>query len=255
MNALPAWAKGSFNGGVMKYSDYSYCGLATVSVTSAGKISGKLFYDDGDGKPKTWTFSAPCFSAGSADEYSVDVTAKYAYKVKVKVKGKWTTVTKYLERPFSITVEPGWGTGGGVSIRSDWNDSQIGEYGERVYAYAVQNLWGSTYKTIGAKVFYTSKKAKYKVYKYTVDVGGKSCALSVKVTPNGKATATLTYDTGKKSKGKTVYYKPTCSTVVIPHTTPEYYSQSKQFSGEVDLYFAPSAGNNFPGWGGYEMVP
>ena len=255
VNALPAWAKGSFNGGVMKYSDYSYCGLATVSVTSAGKISGKLFYDDGDGKPKTWTFSAPCFSAGSADEYSVDVTAKYAYKVKVKVKGKWTTVTKYLERPFSITVEPGWGTGGGVSIRSDWNDSQIGEYGERVYAYAVQNLWGSTYKTIGAKVFYTSKKAKYKVYKYTVDVGGKSCALSVKVTPNGKATATLTYDTGKKSKGKTVYYKPTCSTVVIPHTTPEYYSQSKQFSGEVDLYFAPSAGNNFPGWGGYEMVP
>ena len=87
----------------------------------------------------------------------------------------------------------------------------------------------------------------------TEDVGGKSCTLSVKVTPNGKAVATLTYDTGKK--GKTVYYKPTCSTVVIPHTTPEYYSQSKQFSGEVDLYFAPSAGNNFPGWGGYEMVP
>ena len=99
-----------------------------------------------------------------------------------------------------------------------------------------------------------SKKAKYKVYKYTVDVDGKSCALSVKVTPNGKATATLTYDTGKKSKGKTVYYKPTCSTVVIPHTSPDYYNQYKQFHGEVDLYFAPSAGNNFPGWGGYEFV-
>ncbi len=255
VNGLPAWAKGSFNGGVTKYSDNSYCGLATVSVTSAGKISGKLFYDDGDGKPKTWTFSAPCFSAGSADKYSVDVTAKYAYKVKEKVKGKWTTVTKYLKRPFSITVQPGWGTGGGVSIRSDWNDSQIGEYGEIVLTYTCQNLWGSTYKTIGAKVFYTSKKAKYKVFKYTVDVGGKSCALSVKVTTAGKATATLTYDTGKKSKGKTVYYKPTCSTVVLQYTTPEYYSQSKQFGGEVDLYFAPSAGNNFPGWGGYEMVP
>ena len=226
-----------------------------MSVTSAGKISGKLFYDGGDGKPKTWTFSAPCFSECAANEYFVEVTAKYTYKVKEKVKGKTKTVTKYLERPFVIYVRPNGDWGGYASINSNWGLSQVGEYGDEVFAYATQNLWGSTYKTIGAKVFYTSKKAKYKVFKYTVDVGGKSCALSVKVTTAGKATATLTYDTGKKSKGKTVYYKPTCSTVVLQYTTPEYYSQSKQFGGEVDLYFAPSAGNNFPGWGGYEMVP
>ena len=40
----------------------------------------------------------------------------------------------------------------------------------------------------------------------TEAVDGKSCALSVKVTPNGKAVATLTYDTGKESKGKAVLH-------------------------------------------------
>ena len=254
VNALPAWAKGSFNGGIQKWSDDSYCGLATVSVTSAGKISGKLIYDDGDGNPKTWTFSAPCFG-GVSDQYYVDVTAKYAYKVKEKVKGKWETVTKYLERPFYVSVLPNGDVGGYAFVQAGWGSSQVGEYGDEVYADITQNLWGSTYKTIGAKVFYTSKKAKYKVFKDTVDVGGKSCALSVKVTTAGKATVALIYDTGKKTKaGKPVYYKPTCSTVVLQNTTPDAYYQSKYFQGSVDLYFAPSAGNNFPGYADHVTV-
>ena len=40
--------------------------------------------------------------------------------------------------------------------------------------------------------------------------------LSLKVTPAGAVTATLTFDTGKTKKGKKVYWKPTCTTVVIP---------------------------------------
>ena len=80
----------------------------------------------------------------------------------------------------------------------------------------------------------------------TEDVGGKSCTLSVKVTPNGKAVATLTYDTGNKTKtGKPVYYKPSCSTVVLPDEAPD----PKAFTGSVYMYFAPSADNNFPGGG------
>ena len=242
VNGLPAWAKGSFNGGIQKYSDNSYCGLATMSVTSAGKISGKFVYDG-----KTWTFSAPCFSAGSVNEYSVYVTAKYAYKVKEKVNGKTVTVTKYLERPFAIYVNqnPYAYLGGLVRVYPGWNISQAAEYGDEVRAYACQNLWGSTYKNVGAKLF-VSGKNKYKVFKENVVVGGNNCVLAVKVTTAGKATVTLTYDTGNKTKtGKPVYYKPSCSTVVLPDEAPDL----KAFTGSVYMYFAPSADNNFPGGG------
>ena len=236
---LPAWAKGSFPGYVANGAG-DITGLAAMSVTSAGKVSGK-FTDGG----KTWTFSAASFTESDGTYFAVPVTAKYAYKVKEKVKGKVQTVTKYLTRSFLFLIESGM-YGGEAYLMEQVTDGSL--------VLGQQNLWGSTYKKIGAKLFVTGKN-KFKVYKSNVVVDGKSCAIVVKVTTAGKATATLTYDTGKKSKGKPVYYKPTCSTVVIPHTTPEYYSQSKQFSGEVDLYFAPSAGNNFPGWGGYEMVP
>ena len=69
--------------------------------------------------------------------------------------------------------------------------------------------------------------------------------LSLKITTAGAVTATLTYDTGKKKKGKAVIYKPTCSTVVIPTSAAD----ANPFTGEVPLYFAPSSVNNFPGAG------
>ena len=177
------------------------------------------------------------------------VTAKYAYKAKEKVNGKTKTVTKYLTRAFTFGVrEAGGGAvGGSFFLTPDWAKEEA----ELIWAEGMQDLWGSTYKTVGAKVFYTSSKAKYKVFQYTVDVGGQSCALSVKVTTAGKATATLTYDTGKTSKGKPVYYKPTCSTVVNQMSAPD----PATFSGVVYMYFAPSAGNNFPGWAGSADVP
>ena len=98
---------------------------------------------------------------------------------------------------------------------------------------------------MGAKVFSTGKK-KYHIFKkLAYNIGDNAeCLLSIKVTTAGKATATLTYDTGKKKKGKKVYYKPSCSTVVW-QVTP---ADPATFEGYVYLYFAPSAGNNFPGW-------
>ena len=68
--------------------------------------------------------------------------------------------------------------------------------------------------------------------------------MSLKITTAGAVTATLTYDTGKKKKGKAVIYKPTCSTVVIPTSEAD----PEKFTGEVPLYFAPSAANNFSGF-------
>ena len=74
--------------------------------------------------------------------------------------------------------------------------------------------------------------------------------LSLKVTTAGAVTATMTYDTGKTTKDKKtkktvkVYYKPTCSTAVIPTSVAD----ADLFSGVVFLYFAPSTANNFPGY-------
>ena len=123
--------------------------------------------------------------------------------------------------------------------------------GSTVHAW--QNLWNSAYKAVGRKVFYTSKKKQYRTFAVKGgtaegDAAGLAprMALSLKITPKGSVTATLTYDTGKRKKDWKVYHKPTCSTVVIPTSAPD----AETFTGEVYLYFAPSAANNFGGYAG-----
>lgn len=71
VTALPEWAKGSFNGG------YYWCGLngdtgeesetfshASLTISSAGKISGKMYKDGA-----VWTFSAASFASQGFDEF------------------------------------------------------------------------------------------------------------------------------------------------------------------------------------------
>ena len=224
---LPAWAKGTFNGCVVG-TDGRTSGLATMAVSSIGKISGK-FQQNG----KTWTFSAASFTGFDGTAYSVTATAKYTYKVNGK--------TKVDTRAFDFAV---WSDtcGGKVLAECAADSTQL---------IAYQNLWKSKYKAVGSKLFYTSKKKPYKVFtiKSTDSVGEAigltdKMSLSLKVTPAGVVTATLTYNTGKKKSGKVVYYKPTCSTVVVP-TSP---ANAETFTGEVPLYFAPSAANNFTGF-------
>ena len=249
VDGLPTHAKGAFYGKTFTSpinvtgSNFSLnmtnvVGLSTMSVTSAGKISGK-FQVYGT----NWTFSANSYAW--MDEWHVEdhiikrneafgtlATARYTYKERVKVKGKWKTVTRTLTKTLEVNVD-----GSGVLV----HDPVDG-----VSAYLHQDLWGSTYKKVGQKVFVTGKK-KYKVYQSTVDVGGKSCPLTVKVTTAGKATVTLKWNTGKKKNGKWVYYTPSCSTVVYP--TGGSAADPGNFTGEVNYYFAPNA-NGFPGVGG-----
>ena len=311
VDGLPAWAKGTFNGYVAG-ADGATNGLATVSVKSDGKISGK-FGENGT----NWTLSAACYTGavpGARDacqEFTCsNVVAKYSYKVKEKVKGKWKTVTKTITRTFALTVAP-------VPIVPNVPDVPIRGFATLVEAArsasgpyqaiteidAWQNLWGTTYKAAGKRLFYTSKKKPYKTFAYgvytnemgmcyfndgdgrarspsgpqsqasgsqiSVDAGGSAirpyqaalpgtgadgltyfAALSLKVTSSGAVTATLSYDTGKTKKDpktkKTVkvIYKPTCATVVIPTAAPD----ADAFTGDMPLFFAPSAANNFPGF-------
>ena len=181
------------------------------------------------------------------------------------MKGKWKTVTKTLVRTFALTVaqDPDIPVRG-VAALVEGGGSPGGLAPPAVTEIdAWQNLWGTTYKAVGKRLFYTSKKKPYKTFAYGVytnETGDVSfikngeaalpgeayfTSLSLKVTPSGAVTATLSYDTGKRDKKtkKTVYYKPTCSTVVIPTSSPD----ADTFTGCIYLYFAPSSANNFPG--------
>ena len=232
VEALPSWAKGTYNGYVAD-DDGATNGLATVTVSAAGKISGK-FYDRGT----NWTVTAACYTGVDAQMCSyqfvcTNAVAKYAYKVKekVKVKGKWTTktVTKYVTRIFTLTVGQD-ALGGTATLAENDGDTTV---------YAWQNLWGlSTYKAVGRRLFYTSSKKQYKIFtiKGTDPEGAalgltEAMTLSLKVTPAGAMTATL-------SSGSAKY---TCSTVVIPQTPPDVTT----FEGIAYLYFAPKG--TFPG--------
>ena len=233
VNGLPAWAKGTFPCYYSSEEDLnnpSYGGLGTLSVTSAGKVSGK-FTETGT----TWTFSAPCFTASDgASFFSVPVTAKHAYKVKEKGK----TVTKYDTLHFVLLLTPS--DVGGVATMTCEEYPSMTVHGQ-------QNLWGSTYKKLGAKLFVSGakNKNKYRVYKtampYNDGSGWKEHDLTVKVTTAGKATVTLKFDTGKKKNGKKVYWTSSCSTTVWPRSVPEDW----YFDGLVPWYF--SHGTYIPG--------
>ena len=224
VDPLPTWVKGTFPGHFVD-SESNVSGMGSLTVSTAGKISGK-FVDSG----KTWTYSAASFTQFDGTTFTVPVTAKYSYKVK---NGK-KTETKTETRKFTLTVYEGSYGGSG--------EANLVEDGGTAHFEGFQNLWGSKYKPVGRKLFYTSAKKQYKIFSTTLDVAGQSCPVSVKITSAGAVTATLTYDTGKKSRGKVVYYKPTCSTVVKPTSDPDPDS----FTGLIQLYFAPSTGNNFP---------
>ena len=276
VEGLPDWAKGTFNGIVSRtgcqpvqggeenaQAARSTNGLATVTVSAAGKISGK-FQEGGS----NWTFSAACYTARTRGSASLpggaqlvapettdafictNVVAKYAYKVTEVVKGKKKTVTKYVTRTFTLTVEEA-GTRDACPYRGVATMTETG--GSQLVATEIeawQNLWGSAYKAVGKKLFYTSKKKPYMTFDRTVEVNGKECTLTLKVTTAGAVTATLSYDTGKTTKDKKtkkavkVIYKATCQTVVSPTTAAD----AVPFGWEAVLYFAPSSANNFPGF-------
>jgi hypothetical protein len=219
-------------------------GLATVTVSAVGKISGK-FYEGGT----NWTLTAASYTGYDTDasNCTATVTAKYSWKVKSGKK----TVTKSVSRTFTLTVAPG--EFGGVATLTETGESQS----SATEITARQNLWGSTYKAVGKKLFYTSKKKPYMTFDRTVEVDGKECALTLKVTPTGAVTATLSYDTGKTKKDpktkktEKVIYKATCQTVVIPLTAAD----ADPFVGQAFLYFAPSAANGFAGYVGVVPLP
>lgn len=73
VEALPTWAHGTFDGWILSDCDGVVdAGAASLNVTSAGKIQGKMSVQG-----KTWKFSAAGFDAASADgDGAFEVTAE-----------------------------------------------------------------------------------------------------------------------------------------------------------------------------------
>ncbi len=328
VGALPVWAKGTYNGCVWGTGNGEWGtggsrpvatnGLATLTVSSAGKISGKL-QENGT----NWTFTAASYTDGrarspSGPQSQVDgsqnnaesgtrdacpyqtfvcsnVVAKYSWKVKSGKK----TVTKTLTRTFALTVSPvpvvpnvpdvpirGYATLTETAATGD-TDATGRVPPEVTEIKAWQNLWGSTYKAVGKKLF-TSKSGKktlnYKVFAYEVytnetgkvyfkdqdgniwdaDAGrlGEAALpgdgdktgltyfinLSLKVTTVGAVTATLTFDTGKTKKSGKKMVPVYYKPTCATVVIPTSAADAEQFTGKVHLYFAPSAAHNFPGF-------
>ena len=245
VDGLPAWAKGTFNGSVSTDGD-SYAGLATITVSSVGKISGK-FQELGT----NWTFSATCYTSRSAvDGYDdaficTNVVAKYAYKVTTVVKGKKTTVTKYLTRTFNLTVaeEDDLNPARGMAMMSESGGS---------YVEAYQNLWGQTaYKNVGKKLFSSKSGKKTLAYKSwsSVEADGLGVydTLSMKVTTAGAVTATYKYFNGTfDKKGAPQYATYTCSTTFVPTTPADVGVEA--FTGLAHVFLPPVASTGFPGY-------
>ena len=263
VEGLPVWAKGTFNGVVRGDGALAASpnGLATVTVSSAGKISGK-FQELGT----NWTFNAACYTARTADAFAcTNVVATHSYKVTKKVKGKKKTVTKKLTRVFAFMFSP-------VPVAPDVSEVPVrgvatarraSAPGQAIEAW--QNLWGrAAYKALGGRLFYTSKKVPYRAFTFR-GTDGKGAAiglseketLSLKVTPKGAVTATMSFDTGRTKKDPRtkkkvkVFYKATCSTVVIPASAAD----AEPFEGGAWVYFAPAPGSGFGGLAGWVPLP
>lgn len=111
--SLPAWAQGTFNGFVAGDSG----GLASMSVTAQGKVTGKVLYGG-----KSYVFRAASFSAGSAgDSFRIEASAKAGAS------------------SLPVTLEVGAGGGGAAAALGVAGGFLGGAGGVRLVLY--RNVW------------------------------------------------------------------------------------------------------------------
>ena len=236
---MPAYASGTFTGAA-SVDNYYTVGLATLTVGSTGKISGK-FADGGT----NWTFSAASYTGIEGGVFVCsNLVATYSWK-----SGK---STKKTTRTFTLRVDQ-------LAIDDENADSAVlghafaeeivpDEGPEPVDIVAWQNLWGTTYKELGKELFKTNAKTTYRTWSsVNADKLGEYDTLSMKVTTAGAVTATLKYFKGTfdaKTK-KPQYATYTCSTTLVPTTPAE--AGAEAFAGVASVFLPPVASTGFPG--------
>lgn len=112
VDPLPAWAVGSFEGHVMEF------GVATMSVTSAGKVSGKIACDG-----TNWTFKADSFAADSScSNFSVVATATAGKESRSVLLDVYEFPTEYLPDSATAKADGMFGDDWTALCRLPWTD-------------------------------------------------------------------------------------------------------------------------------------
>ncbi len=196
VEALPEWAVGTFDGGMLSTADAGNDVLGIVqglAVTANGKVSGKLI--DGDG---TWSLAAASFDVYDAisEEYVATVIGK---------NGKLA----FTNEVFVSAVDFDGSKRGQAEMLSDG-----------VKAEAVQNLWKSAVWKNVAKDF-ANKKLALDVE----EVAGAftSGTLELKFASSGAVTTGGKFVTGyNETTKKDIVYSASCSSVLIPQGGNDY---------------------------------
>ena len=222
-DALPAWATGSFSGFVtgVNYAlpllgPVTPLNYATATVSEKGVISGK-FVSDGE----TYIFKADSYTGLDGGAYTAAVPLQIYVSIVSydKKKKKYVKVKTLVDSSYKISLKVSDGVNGGMLTAdvTDMADDPV------LGLSAPQNLWASSYKAIGKKLFYTSAKQQFKTFKVAGGYGlEKGASLTFKISPSGAVTVTgaFPYETVAKGRRVTKYRKPTASTVLIPETAP-----------------------------------
>ena len=197
VEALPAWAQGTFDGYMMWVTDafggssQSHDIVSTFTVSSAGKLSGKMIVEDdkAKGTTKTVTVTAPAIAGmefASARVWESDDFVRegnaFCFDASLTVDKR-----KYVQRLYLFEAR----YSEGVSVGDLLFNRSAGEW---IEGHALQNAWGvknfggvlPKFGTKGVAVNYSDPK-----YEYTFTLKNKG---SVAVTAKSRAT-------GKKSTG------------------------------------------------------
>ena len=207
VTALPAWAVGTFDGG-------GNLGPATISITSAGKISGKYLSEG-----LTWTLSAPSF-----DSYD-EVGGRYTAVLSAKSGKEERTETVVLVSSGSDVI-------GGMAIAS-------GDFGAITF---VQTNWKvEPWKSIGGKI----ANKTFELVGTKDDLPTDEDKVTFKFAANGSVAAKGEF----AAYGST--YSASASFAVIPLDEPK--GEAQEFECAVVIYFPPKA-NKFDGFAGYTRL-
>jgi uncharacterized repeat protein (TIGR02543 family) len=236
VDAVKEWAVGTFDGGVggTGNGEPGTGGLVTLTVSAAGKVSGKLLEGG-----KTWTLSAPNFDAFDAEAgiYTATVLGKSGKEMVTNE----VTIAAETVRRVEDNAPYQRGVVNGRDVRSP---SATGETPVVPVEWtAWQNLWKVEPWKSDAKPFAKAPQlALYMVDDNAVgrvvlnappDAGSPYGTLSLKFASSGAVTASGKFVTGQDAKGKDVVYSASCSSVLVPAGGDAY---------TVYLYFPPKAG-------------
>ena len=201
---LPAWAAGTFDGGAAT----DPAGLATLTVASSGKVSGKWLSGG-----LAWALAAPYFDA-AVDPAAAE--AEQAFRASV------VGTSDKLAFTNAVTVV----------------GDALGGIATNALFAAYQNNWkAEPWKTV-AKPF---AKAPALVLPAAGEQPGE---IALKFAASGAATAAGKFLLGTDAKGKEIVHSASCAAVVVPETEPDAQGA---FKAVVHLYFAPNEKKGFAG--------